>query len=222
MLLRPKSDLTICFLSRNPHSSDQATFFQLLASSANQFQWASAHCSLRLLFLATRVESYIVFSCCSRSAQGWMCCSFSDAFLLNTVVNSGYLSHCSLSVSSIKSGNFSVDLSHQEGASIHRPAALFPETLEILMFENSRSAVTEILKPALLTSLIMAQSYSLRSHFLPDSNFWCEHIVEAPDLNLQDSMRCTAIWLTDWIIAGVYVIQIKCLPYMCIYIYQGT
>ena len=47
----------------------------------------------------------------TRPPQGSTCCAFWDAFPLTTIVQSGYLSYCSLSVSSNQS--FSVDPSHQ-------------------------------------------------------------------------------------------------------------
>ena len=87
-------------------------------------------------------------------SQGSTCCAFWDAFLLTTIVHSGYLDYCSLSVSSKQSG-------HSLLTSLINKIFPSAELLLTVCFfvhhsENPwRSAVTEILKPACLAPTIM-------------------------------------------------------------------
>lgn len=73
--------------SRKQDSSDQVTFFQ---SSAVQFCWACALCSLSILSLAERCGTQ---------------CEFGDALLHSTVVTLGYLSYGHLTVNLNQSDN---------------------------------------------------------------------------------------------------------------------
>lgn len=97
----PKCHPSICSLSRNPDSTDQATFFQ---SSAIKIWRAFVHCSLRFLFLADWTEIRRALLLLYRSLPN-LCLpigSLWDAFLLAKDLKSGYLSYHSLRLVSVQ------------------------------------------------------------------------------------------------------------------------
>ena len=168
---------SVC-LSRNWDSSDQATFFQ---SSTVQFRWALQLLpQLSVLGLQKRNPTWSSAALVN-PPQGSTSCAFWDAFLLTTNEQSGYLSYRSLSVSSNQSGRSRrwsrVDLSHQQGDSIHRPAAHWmffvfrtnyaADLSKTFVCGNPRRwVVTEMLKPARLAPTIVPRWKSPRRYFV--------------------------------------------------------
>ncbi len=146
--------------SRNRDSSDQATFFQ---SSIVQFWWSLCELYPPCPVLSWQ-ERHPVWSSAAGAhlLQGSMCCVFRDGVLYTLVVTSRYLSYCCLSVNSNQSAHSPLTSTrhfhpHLTGYFLFfRP---FSVNLEMVVCENpSRSAVCEILRPALLAPTTIPRS----------------------------------------------------------------
>ena len=115
------------------------------------------------------IRYLLVFCCC----RGLTRCVFRDALWLAIVVMCGYLRYCHLPVRFDHSGPSPLTLFINK---VFLPAELLLigcfshhtlQTLETVVRENPRSAVSEILKPP----TIIPRSRSLRSHFFPILTF---------------------------------------------------
>ena len=143
--------------SRNRDSSDQAKFFQ---SSMVQFWWARANCSLSFLFVADRSWQNPVWSSAvvAHLLQGSTCCAFRDALLHTSGINKA------ISPSEVPLTGYFL---------FFRP---FSVSLEMVVRENpSRSAVSEILRPACLAPTTRPCSKTLKSPFFPILMFGNNH-----------------------------------------------
>ncbi len=164
---------------------------RFLQSSIVRFWWTCVNCSLRFLFLSDRSGTrcgLLLLEAPSASGFDVLCVS-EMVFCIPWLVTSGYLSYCCLSIISIQSVHSPLNSDINKAfSSTQLPLTgyflfvwPFSVNLEMVVCENpSRSAVSEILRPARLAPIIIICSKSLKSPFFP---FWCSVWTSASRLH---------------------------------------
>lgn len=155
-----------------------------------QFWWGWVNCSLSFLFLTNRCGTRVLFRCCSPSRSRFSILCFQR--WLSTYLD------CNLYLFKLPLPSYKLKAVWLffSGSNNFCPEDCLVETPEMVVLENSRRSVSEILRAAACLSGFKVNSVTFHPH--SDSQFESEQVILTMSTFLTHWV--TATWLADLIV----------------------